>query len=91
MVTFELASELDKMNERVPRRSMIANVCQWEYRSPECGYSGSNYWDKDDNSVSVLSQDRCGKRLASCVLRFGGSGGVEPLPFGSFPGVGLTR
>ena len=91
VVTFELASELDKMNERVPRRSMIANVCQWEYRSPECGYSGSNYWDKDDNSVSVLSQDRCGKRLASCVLRFGGSGGVEPLPFGSFPGVGLTR
>ncbi len=70
---------------------MIANVCQWEYRSPECGYSGSDYWDKDDNPVSVLSQDRCGKRLASCVLRFGGSGGVEPLPFGSFPGVGLTR
>ena len=90
-VTFELASELDKTNQTVPKRSMIQNVCQWGYRSPECSYSGSNYWDKNDNSVPTLNQDQCGKRLSSCKLRFGGASGTDPLPFGSFPGVGLTQ
>ncbi len=90
-VTFELATELDKTNQSVPKRAMIQNVCQWQYRSSECSYSGSNYWDKTDSTVPTLKQDKCGKRLSSCKLRFGGAGGTDPLPFGSFPGVGLTQ
>jgi lambda family phage minor tail protein L len=35
-----------------------------------------------------VSQDRCGKRLSSCKLRFGE---LAELPFGAFPGVGLMR
>lgn len=34
----------------------------------------------------MYSQDVCGKRLASCKLRFGSN----QLPFGSFPSAGLT-
>ena len=32
----------------------------------------------------MFKQDRCGKRLSSCKLRFGAN---NPLPFGGFPGV----
>lgn len=35
----------------------------------------------------VRDQDRCGKRLSSCRLRFG----TSTLPFGAFPGANLYR
>ena len=42
----------------------------------------------DDQPTSDPANDRCGKRLASCKLRFGA---YAELPFGGFPGVGLIR
>ena len=88
VVTFELASEFDLMGQKLPKRQIVANTCQWVYRSSECSYTGSNFFDVNGNSVSALAQDVCGKRLASCKLRFGENG---VLPFGSFPGAGLTQ
>jgi lambda family phage minor tail protein L len=87
-VSFELASKFDMAGMMLPKRQLIANVCQWNYRSAECGYTGSNYWDANDNSVSSLASDVCGKRVESCKLRFGAT---AELPFGSVPGVGLTQ
>lgn len=87
-VTFELASKFDLAGVMLPKRQIVANICQWEYRSPECSYTGSNYFDVDDNSVTSLSNDKCGKRLSSCKKRFGENG---ELPFGSFPGAGLSQ
>ena len=87
-VSFELASKFDLAGIILPQRQLIANVCQWGYRSSECSYSGSNYWDAEDNVVPTLAQDRCGKRLSSCKKRFGDN---AALPFGSFPSAGLTR
>ena len=87
-VTFELASKFDLAGQKIPKRQCVANVCQWEYRSSECGYTGSNFFDINDNTAASLAQDRCGKRLSSCKLRFGTNG---ELPFGSFPSVGLTQ
>lgn len=87
VVQWELASKLDMAGMMIPKRQLIANVCQWRYRSAECGYTGSNYWDASDQVVNNLSADVCGKRLSSCKLRFGAT---SPLPFGSFPGAGLT-
>jgi len=88
VVTFELASEFDLAGQFLPKRQLVANTCQWVYRSSECSYTGSNYFDVNGNSVSTLAEDVCGKRIASCKLRFGENG---TLPFGSFPGAGLTR
>lgn len=85
-VSFELASKFDLAGVMLPKRQVIANICQWKYRSTECGYTGSNYWDINDQAVGTLAQDRCGKRLSSCKLRFGET---AELPFGSFPGAGL--
>ena len=88
IVQFELASKFDIAGQYIPKRQLIANVCQWEYRSSECSYTGSNYWDANDNSTGSLATDRCGKRLTSCKLRFGNN---SELPFGSFPSVGKIR
>ena len=87
-VTFELASKFDLAGQKLPKRQIVANVCQWVYRSSECSYTGSNYFDVNGNTVSTLAADVCGKRVASCKLRFGNNG---ELPFGSFPGAGLTQ
>ena len=87
-VTFELASKFDLAGQKIPKRQVIANVCQWKYRSSECSYTGSSYFDVNGNSVSTLAEDVCGKRVASCKLRFGDT---AELPFGSFPGAGLTQ
>ena len=87
-VTFELASKFDLAGQKLPKRQIVANVCQWVYRSSECSYTGDNYFDVNGNTVPSLSQDVCGKRVASCKLRFGDT---AQLPFGSFPGAGLTQ
>ena len=87
-VTFELTCNWDRPNAYVPKRQLIGNCCQWQYRSSECSYTGSNYFDKNDNSVNSLANDVCGKRLSSCKARFGAN---NPLPFGSFPLAGRTQ
>jgi lambda family phage minor tail protein L len=87
VVQWELASKFDMAGMMIPKRQIIANICQWEYRSAECGYTGSSYWNERDQTVSTLAQDRCGKRISSCKLRFGAN---TELPFGSYPGAGLT-
>jgi phage-related protein len=45
----------------------------------------SQYFDQDDRIVLTAAEDRCGKRLTSCKLRFG----TRALPFGGFPSAGL--
>jgi lambda family phage minor tail protein L len=87
-VTFELASKFDLAGQKIPKRQIIANICQWKYRSSECSYTGTDYYDVNGNEVSTEAQDVCGKRVASCKLRFGEN---AELPFGSFPGAGLTK
>ena len=80
--------EVDLPNAFLPQRQLIGNCCQWQYRSSECSYTGSNYFNKDDVVVSTLAADVCGKRLSSCKKRFGENG---VLPFGSFPTAGKTQ
>ena len=88
VVEFELASKFDLVGVMLPRRQIIANVCQWVYRGGECGYTGSNYFNTQDQVVGTLALDACGKRISSCKLRFGAT---AELPFGSFPGAGLSK
>jgi len=85
VVEFELAAVFDLAGIRAPKRQCIANICQWVYRSAECSYTGSSYFDQNDNPVGTLAADVCGKRLSSCKRRFGEFG---ILPFGSYPGIG---
>ena len=88
LVEFELAAAFDVAGVRLPRRQIIQNVCTWKYRGGECGYTGTAYFNADDQTVANAGLDVCGKRLSSCKVRFGAN---DPLPFGSFPAAGLTR
>lgn len=88
MVEFELAAAIDLTGVKLPRRQIIQNVCPWVYRGSECGYAGGAVADAQDTPTGVLADDVCGKRLASCKLRFGN---YAELPFGGFPSAGLLR
>lgn len=91
-IEFLLSSPLALEDEQIPRRQIIANVCQWlrfgGYRGPYCGYTGTALFDRNDNPVTDPALDRCGGRLSSCKARFGE---YEPLSFGGFPGADLLR
>ena len=41
-VEFELVSSFDMPNTKAPRRLVMQNLCQWEYKSKECGYAGDD-------------------------------------------------
>ena len=85
-VQFALAAPFDVTGVQLPRRKIVQNTCPWLYRGAECGYTGTAYFDQDDNAVTSSSADECGKRLKSCKLRFGNN-----LPYGGFPSAGLIR
>jgi len=99
LVEFELAAAFDVTGVLLPRRQIIQNVCVWKYKGTECGYSGTKYFDANDQPVGSSGLDVCGKRLSSCKLRyarfvsgrFGTFQVIDPLPFGSFPSAGLVR
>lgn len=87
-IEFELAAAFDVSGVKIPRRQFIQNVCAWGYKSAECGYTGGPVADKNDARTTDPARDQCGKRLASCKLRFGQ---YAELPFGGFPGSGRVR
>jgi lambda family phage minor tail protein L len=70
VIEFELAAVFDLIGVRAPKRQCVSNVCQWKYRGPECGYTGNAYFNANNQPVTTLVQDACGKQLSSCELRF---------------------
>lgn len=86
VVSFELAASFDVAGVKLPRRQIIQNICPWTYKGEGCNYTGTNYFDINDNSVADVARDVCGHRLTSCKLRFGENG---ELPYGGFPSAGL--
>jgi lambda family phage minor tail protein L len=90
IVEFELAAAFDLAGIRAPRRLCIANMCNWVYRSAECGYTGAAYFDADDQSVATLAADVCSKRLSSCELRFAAIPITASVTSGSTTLSGLT-
>ena len=55
LIEFELAAAIDLMNVKLPGRQCISSVCQWVYRSPECGYTGSAVFDENDNPANLVT------------------------------------
>jgi len=85
-VTFELSTPFDLDGVTLPKRRALRYACPWVYRSGDCGYTGGPVANAKDEATNDPAQDRCGKRISSCRLRFGGS---TDLPFGGFPGLTL--
>ena len=85
VVQFELAASFDLAGVRAPKRHCSQNLCPWIYKGSECTYSGTDYFNENDESVDDAADDVCGKKLSSCEARFGEN---NALPFGGFPGIG---
>jgi lambda family phage minor tail protein L len=90
VVEFELAAAFDLAGVRAPRRLCIANICNWVYRSAECGYTGTAYFDTNDDPVNNVNDDVCSKRLAGCEARFGAVSITGSVTAGSTTLSGLT-
>jgi len=52
-VEFELTAAFDLAGVRAPKRIALATACPWEYRGSECGYTGTNYFDENDNALAT--------------------------------------
>jgi lambda family phage minor tail protein L len=59
VVSFELASALEKERAFVPNRKIVYNTCQWQYRhSVGCGYNGPPCTDGRGNAFSGTLNDQ---------------------------------
>lgn len=87
-VEFELASAMDLEGVQLPARTIVAGYCGWDYRSAECSYIGTNYFDVNDDVVGSVGLDVCSKRPSGCKARFGAS---SSLPYGGFPAARIYR
>jgi lambda family phage minor tail protein L len=93
-IEFELASSLDQEGVKIPQMRCLRDAClqryrsfngnSFDYSSATCPYTGGNYFDQAGKPVYTAAEDKCGKHLSDCILRFGGN----QLPFLGTPGIG---
>jgi len=86
-VEFTLSSVLDFSGRQLPARQVLATLCGWAYKGIECGWSGTTYFDANNNPVTDPSLDVCSLRLSGCKCRFGAA---SPLSYGGFPSAGTA-
>lgn len=98
-IEWELAASIDQQGKKIPGRQIIRDFCThiyrrydpntglFDYTKATCPYSGSPCFGVNDAPVEP-AQDRCGKRLSSCRIRFGQN---AELPTRAFPGVAQIR
>lgn len=79
-VEFTLSSALDFGGQQLPARQ-IAPLCQFQYRGPYCGYTGTAYFTIADVATDNPALDQCSLKTTGCECRFGVN---EPLPWGGF-------
>ncbi len=67
--TWELAAPTETDGATFPARVILSDVCNFGYRSEECGYKGGAVADELGNPTQDPTKDKCGKRLSDCKLR----------------------
>jgi lambda family phage minor tail protein L len=86
-IKWELASLLDFEGRKFPIEQILRDYCTHTYRrwngsvfidhvtNPAivtCPYAKTFYWKSDGTVTSTASEDRCGKKLSDCRLRYRG-------------------
>lgn len=84
MIEWELVSAFDLRSARVPARQVIQNSCAFKYRGAECGYTGVEFFDRNDELTWDEKLDVCSKRFVGCQRRFPAP---QIIRFGGFPGA----
>ena len=49
---------------------ITSDVCIWQYRSPQCGYTGGPVADEFDKPTNDRNKDKCSHCIRGCKLRF---------------------
>ncbi|WP_042778022.1 phage minor tail protein L, partial [Sinorhizobium fredii] len=80
-VEIELAVKFDVEGVMLPRRQVLADICQWPYRSAECSYAGPPVEDINGNPTTDPAKDQCRKTLDACRARFGQKGALRSSAF----------
>lgn len=99
-IEWELSASIDQQGKMIPGRQVIRDTCLWRYRiwnpatatftytKAQCPYTGTAYFDINDNPTLLQAEDAPSRRISCCEARFGKG---NPLPFGGFPGVARVR
>lgn len=67
--TFILASPTETDGSVFPGRIMLAEICTWDYRDENCGYSGPPVADEFDKPTADPEKDKCSHCMKGCELR----------------------
>lgn len=85
--TLELSAPTESEGALFPSRTILASVCNWEYRggpnglSEGCPYRGRPVADRYDMPTDDINKDYCSGSLLGCKARFGAT---AVLPIGAF-------
>lgn len=98
VIQWELSSVLDVSGTMLPARQIIREYCdhtyrywngtRFDYSKATCPFTDNGRFFNEKDQPVGPENDRCGKRLGSCKLRFGEN---NPLFFRGFPGVSRIR
>jgi len=98
-IEWELSAVIDQEGRFLPGRQALKTVCPQNYRiytptgdtfdysKATCPYVGTGYYKKD-GTPTTKQNDKCGKRLSDCRLRFGEK---NKLYTWAMPGIGQGR
>lgn len=90
-IQWELAAMIDNQKAMIPRHIVAAERCIARYRiynsdsatftyndtNLACPYTGTSYFDEDGQATGIAN-DKCGKDLYNCKLRFPNDGDILP-------------
>lgn len=89
LIELQLICALDLENLFIPKRQCL-DICTHRYSTTEswatCPYDGSEGYFDDEGNSTTLANDKCGKKLFDCRLRYPNPN--DKLPFKGFPGIG---
>ncbi|ODN41044.1 phage minor tail protein L [Piscirickettsia litoralis] len=91
-IAFELGTKLPT-DLKLPRRTQLASCPrvyrQWDEEAQawimgDCPYLATKYYNEFGQQTNDKKNDKCGKKLADCMARFGNE---QALPFAGFEGI----
>jgi len=94
-IEWELVSSFDIEHKMIPKGQVLES-CTHRYgiggSMTTCPYAGAEgYFEDDGSPTGVAADDKCGKRLNDCKLRYpqvGNGNNKPPLPYQGFPNIG---
>jgi lambda family phage minor tail protein L len=97
-VEWSLSAKMDQEGKYLPGRQVLREICthtyrrgsaigEFDYTGVTCPYVADPSYDEQGN-LTIVPNDRCGKRVFDCKRRFGENG---ILPGRFFPGAGGQR